>query len=222
MQSDTSTKAHRLRLGAELAILFFALPIGLFFVRREFSRLIIPVLLIAAAAGTMVLLRDPTFDRRRFGMGSRNRGRSLRRCLLLFLVGGTAVSLLTAWLRPDLLFRLPRENPSLWIAVLLLYPLLSVYPQEVIFRALLEHRYRSVLSTTLAFVITSGVTFGLAHLFFANPLAPTMALVGGLMFAYTYHETGSTLMASLEHALWGDLLFTIGLGWYFYGGSVRV
>ena len=222
MRSPTPDKATKIRLALELAILFVALPIALYFVRREFSRLIIPVLLIAAAVGTVVLLRDSSFDRRRLGLGLRDQGPAIRRSLLLFLIGGTAVTLLTVWLRPDLLFRLPRENPTLWIAVLLLYPLLSVYPQELIFRTLLEHRYRDLLSTGTAFVVASGLTFGLAHLFFANPLAPTMTLVGGLMFAYTYHETGSTLIASVEHALWGDLLFTIGLGWYFYGGSVRV
>jgi len=29
-----------------------------------------------------------------------------------------------------------------------------------------------------------------------------------------------SLAAGLEHALWGDLLFTLGLGWYFYTGSI--
>ena len=28
------------------------------------------------------------------------------------------------------------------------------------------------------------------------------------------------IAASLEHALWGNALFTIGWGWYFYAGSI--
>ncbi|MHB1155946.1 MAG: hypothetical protein ACYC26_03800 [Phycisphaerales bacterium] len=36
------------------------------------------------------------------------------------------------------------------------------------------------------------------------------------MFTRTYQRTGSLLLAGIEHALYGDLLFTIGLGHYLY------
>ena len=49
-----------------------------------------------------------------------------------------------------------------------------------------------------------------------------MTAVGGYLFARTYARSESTLMVSLEHALWGDFLFTVGLGWYFWGGSIRM
>jgi membrane protease YdiL (CAAX protease family) len=69
-------------------------------------------------------------------------------------------------------------------------------------------------------VIFSGVAFGLAHAVLANWIAIVLSTLGGLIFAATYARTRSTLMAALEHGLWGDFVFTIGLGWYFYGGSV--
>jgi hypothetical protein len=29
------------------------------------------------------------------------------------------------------------------------------------------------------------------------------------------------LAAGLAHAYFGDMIFSVGLGWYFYGGSAR-
>ena len=43
--------------------------------------------------------------------------------------------------------------------------------------------------------------------------------VGGLMFANTYRRTNSLFLVSLEHALYGNTLFFIGLGWFFWGGA---
>jgi membrane protease YdiL (CAAX protease family) len=103
---------------------------------------------------------------------------------------------------------------------MILYPLLSVYPQELIFRTFFFHRYRQIFRQSWVLILASGLSFGLAHLFFANWIAPTLTLLGGLQFARTYDRTNSTLQAAIEHGLWGDLIFTIGLGWYFYGGSI--
>jgi len=64
------------------------------------------------------------------------------------------------------------------------------------------------------------VAFALAHLFFSNWIAALLSLGGGLLFARTYAHSRSTLLTTVEHGLWGDALFTIGLGWYFYGGSI--
>lgn len=41
------------------------------------------------------------------------------------------------------------------------------------------------------------------------------------LFAYRSPATGSLLLVTLEHALWGNLLFTTGLGWYFSSGSIQ-
>lgn len=205
----------------EMAILFVAFPIGLVFVRQAFSRFIVPTLLITSAVCLVVLWRDPQFERRRLGRGTDFRS-ALAGILRSFLPGALVLGLLTWWLRPDLLFAFPRRDPSLWIVVMLAYPLLSVYPQEILFRTFFFHRYGDALGSTLATVLWSAFVFGLAHLFFANWIAPTLTTIGGYLFARTYQRSGSTLAAALEHALWGDFLFTIGLGWYFWGGSIRL
>jgi membrane protease YdiL (CAAX protease family) len=70
-------------------------------------------------------------------------------------------------------------------------------------------------------VFASALAFALVHLVFRNPIAPPLSLVGGLLFAATYERTGSSLVATIQHALFGCWVFTVGLGWYFYHGATR-
>ncbi|MEM1176893.1 MAG: CPBP family intramembrane glutamic endopeptidase [Acidobacteriota bacterium] len=216
--SDT-LRNQRLRFW-ELWVLFVAFPIGLFFIRDHFARWIVPTLLITSAACSLILLRDPTFDRRRFGLAT-PLGQGLAMILRRFIPGALAITLLLVIFRPELLFSFPRREPFWWAVVMVAYPLLSVYPQEILFRTFFFHRYRHLLTSERIAVLWSAAVFGLAHLFFANWIAPTLTAAGGYLFARTYARTGSTLLVTLEHALWGDFLFTIGLGSYFFGGSIR-
>ena len=39
------------------------------------------------------------------------------------------------------------------------------------------------------------------------------------MFATTYQRYRSLALVCLEHAIYGCLIFTLGLGWYFYGAA---
>ena len=48
------------------------------------------------------------------------------------------------------------------------------------------HRYEPLFGSTRNLIIVSALTFGLAHLFFANLLAPLLSTVGGYIFARTY------------------------------------
>ena len=68
-------------------------------------------------------------------------------------------------------------------------------------------------------VVASAVAFSFAHIIFRNPIAIIFTLVGGLLFAWRYAETGSLFTSSFEHALYGCWMFTIGLGEYFYKGA---
>ena len=44
----------------------------------------------------------------------------------------------------------------------------------------------------------------------------SLATIGGLLFAATYERRRSTLLVSIEHGLYGDFIFTVGLGGLFY------
>ena len=56
---------------------------------------------------------------------------------------------------------------------------------------------------------------------FRNVLSVVLTLVGGWLFARRYQRTRSLLAVSVEHALYGVLAFTVGLGALFYHGAVR-
>jgi hypothetical protein len=141
----------------------------------------------------------------------------LKEILLRFALVAPFLLLFAVWHDPQRLFSLPRERPQVWVLVMLLYPILSVWPQEIIFRTLLFHRYRLILPTTWHYALASAIAFGYAHLVFMNWIAIVLTAGGGLLFAYDYARYRSLGLLWLEHALYGCWLFTIGLGWYFYG-----
>ncbi|RMH64877.1 MAG: CPBP family intramembrane metalloprotease [Bacteroidetes bacterium] len=212
-------RGARRYLVAEFAVLFVGVPLLLVPFRQAFGRFVIPGLVLLGLGCAAVLWRDSRFDRRRlwcrpFG------GAWLRRILRIWLIGGGLLAAgLVLW-RPDLWLRFPREAPGLWLTILVTYPLLSAYPQEIIFRAFLFHRYRALFPGRRRRILVSGLVFGLAHLFFLNGPALVLSSLGGLLFARTYARSGAVLPAAVEHTLWGLLLFTVGLGRYFYGGAI--
>jgi membrane protease YdiL (CAAX protease family) len=70
-------------------------------------------------------------------------------------------------------------------------------------------------------MIVNSICFGLAHLFYGNWVAPILSGLGGLLFCHRYLKSKSLLVVGLEHGLWGDFLFTVGLGWFFYSGAIQ-
>ncbi|MCX7896831.1 MAG: CPBP family intramembrane metalloprotease [Rhodocyclaceae bacterium] len=140
---------------------------------------------------------------------------------LLLLAGGLLLAVLLPWLPfPLAPFALPREQPSLWLAAILLYPLLSAFPQEFIFRVFFFHRYQALGLRPSRMIAASAMSFALAHAQFGNWPAVALSFLGGLLFAYTYARTRSWLLVGAEHGLWGDWLLTLGFAPYFYGGFI--
>ncbi len=180
----------------------------------------IPFLLLVTFACAGVLLIDRNFDRQQLWNVSEVH-LHLPRILALFAVCVVVVGLLVAWRAPEILFGLPRRAPVLWILIMILYPLLSVYPQELVYRTFLFHRYEPVFARPWMRITASAGAFGFLHIVFKNEIAVVMTLVGGFLFARTYEASRSTLLVSIEHALYGCFVFTIGLGAYFYSGAVR-
>ena len=212
-----TARYSRPRLAVEFALIFVGLPLLAGWQGQLLRRWVIPQLLLLAGIFLVLLWRDSSFDRQQMRAVPRDWQRSLLRIAVFFVVGGAAL-LYLAWQSGVDLFFFPRERPLLWVLVVLLYPLLSALPQEVIFRAFVFHRYRSLFPDPRVMMLVSASVFALAHLQLGNLLAPGLTFLGGLLFAYTFSTTRSLPMATLEHALWGDWLFTVGLGVYFYGG----
>lgn len=195
-------------LAAELLILFVLLPISL--VVNYPIAIKAALVLIGFLYITIVLLRvekisfkvKPSIDWKVFW----------KRILQLF-VG--IVLITTAYviiIDSNKLFCVVLNKPLMWIAILGVYTLLSVWPQEIIYRTFFFARYEKLFQNKKLFIFINAILFSLAHLFFRNTLVLVLTFIGGLLFAYTYYKTKSTLLASIEHALYGNWLFTVGMG----------
>ncbi|AXT19816.1 CPBP family intramembrane metalloprotease [Flavobacteriaceae bacterium AU392] len=110
------------------------------------------------------------------------------------------------------LFIVPLTKPKLWIIILFVYSFLSVYPQELIYRTFYFKRYESLFKNENLFIFVNAIVFSLAHIFFKNTLVIILTFIGGILFAITFKQTKSTLLVSIEHALFGCWLFTVGMG----------
>lgn len=200
-------------LAIELSFLFFLLPVLL----RIFlpGRFLLPLLWVAASVCLAWLWRNPHFERSELWSFT-GQGRNLLRVLARFAIAVLIIGVAVALLAPDLLFNLVRARPVLWLMIVLLYPVLSAYPQGIIYRGFFFRRYRHLFRTPSAMLVASAASFAAAHVVFGNVLAVALTLIGGLVFAQTYLRTKSLAVAWLEHALYGCFLFTIGLGSFFY------
>lgn len=143
---------------------------------------------------------------------------SLRSIALQLSTATLALFIFTIIMIPDHLFSLPLQRPGVWVMVMILYPLLSVIPQEILFRSFFFKRYQALFSTQQNLIIINALSFGWVHVILLNWVAVVFSAVGGLIFARTYAKTGSLAATSAEHAIYGCIIFTLGLGRYFYHG----
>ncbi|MEZ4796574.1 MAG: type II CAAX endopeptidase family protein [Flavobacteriaceae bacterium] len=110
------------------------------------------------------------------------------------------------------LFSVVLSKPLLWLAILFIYSVFSVYPQELIFRTFFFQRYETLFSSKTLLIFVNAIVFCLAHLFFRNTLVLVLTFLGGLLFGLTFYKTKSTLFVTIEHAIYGCWLFTVGMG----------
>lgn len=207
-------------LWAECLALFFLAPLLAYFLRHHLAHRAIPLVLVVGVVCTVYLWREKGFDLRCFWCveGLLAQARGILRILLPAL---PVLTILTYLLSQDKLFYFPLARPHAWLMLLVLYPLLAAYPQEVVFRGFFFRRYRTLFPQPWAMVCASGLSFGLAHCWYGNWVAPVISGLGGILFGYRYLHSESLLAVGLEHALWGLALFTVGLGWFFYSGSIN-
>lgn len=204
-------------LALEFCALFLLLPLALYGLNSHLRRFILPLILGAAGLATIYLRGDLTFSPERWGHSKALRV-NLPGILRRFVLGGLVLTLGVSQTLPGDIFHLPRSAPVLWLAILLLYPLLSAFPQEIIFRGFFFQRYQGLFKTDRRMIWSSALAFGWAHLILGRWESVVLSTIAGLLFSWTYARSRSLWTVTLEHGLWGDLAFTIGLGRYFYGG----
>lgn len=226
MRRELSFRQHRcapsdimhlraLSRAAEFALLFVVLPAA-FYLELVPLRKIIALILVTGACG-LILWRDADFNFSRLSYRPPVPG--LPRTLLIrTALVALALLVLTLWMQPDQLFAFPRRRPMIWGIVMILYPFLSALSQEFIYRTFFFHRYRHWFGSGTLMVAVSAASFGFLHIIYDNPWAVLLSLAGGYFFADTYRRSRSLYWATAEHAAYGCLVFTIGLGNFFYEG----
>lgn len=195
----------------EFTLIFVSLPLLGFFLRAYLANWLIPALIILMAVCGMLLLSDPHF--KRFRLTSLGQFSAVKRRLFsFFFLGALFSGMFYGIMNQENWFSLPRNSFNDWLMLLLLYPILSVMPQELIFRTYFFHRYKRIMPSKTVRIIVSASVFALAHIVYANVLAVLLAFLGGLLFSYTYAQSRSTFVCVIEHSLWGLWIFTLGLG----------
>jgi len=201
---------------AEFLVLFVALPVAFCFKLVPLPP--IPALWIMSGYCLFRLVHDPAFDRKQLWNIGAWPGAALQ-MLAIFAVAALLIGAGVYFLAPHTLFNFVRRAPPFWALAMCLYPVLSVYPQGIVYRAFFFERYRTLFPNPVVLIVMSAAVFSFAHIIFRNPIAVGFTLAGGLLFAWRYSTTGSLFTSSFEHALYGCWMFTIGLGEYFYKGA---
>lgn len=202
----------------ECAFLFLGLPLLIKY--RLIPNFPIHYLVVTGIVIFFILRHDASFDSSRlFAWGNYRpflKWILLRDVICLALLG-VAVRLFA----PELLFSLIKQRPGLWAIIMVLYPLVSVYPQELLYRAFFFHRYQPLFGSGWPLLLASALAFGFVHIIFGNWLSVLLCILGGFLFSYTYQQSGSLLLTCLDHSIFGNFIFTIGLGQFFYHGARR-
>jgi membrane protease YdiL (CAAX protease family) len=205
-----------MRLRFEFLVLFVAAPALMATVLPP--RLFGEALIGMVVAGVLLLLTTPGFRWRSLIEGPVVRDWPLT--LAFSALTGVVTAALVMALIPERFLALPRQNPELWLMILLLYPLLSVVPQELFYRALFFERYGGLFPDVRIAIAVNVLCFGLAHAFYGNWPAVLLTTLGGVAFTWAYVQRRSFVLACLLHAVGGQIVFTSGLGIFFYHGAI--
>ncbi|MFQ5567254.1 MAG: type II CAAX prenyl endopeptidase Rce1 family protein [Paracoccaceae bacterium] len=177
-----------------------------------------PVILAFACLALVLLALTPGFSPRELLRGP---VAGQWKLIAAFALAGAALCFgLALALVPERLLELPRHRFGLWLLIMLAYPLLSAAPQELIYRTLFFRRYGALFAGDKLALAANVAVFAFAHLFYMNLLTFGLTAVAGLVFGVVYLRFGSVLLTTVLHGLAGQLVFTSGLGVFFYHGAV--
>lgn len=205
---------------SEFLFLFFLVPFGLYFF--DLFRYFLPILLLFALTCFFYIKKSNSYSKEElFSFKYLNRD-NLKKVIFLFSLSIIPLIIFVYFFAPERLVAFPLEKPIIWLLVMIFYPILSVYPQEIIFRAFIFQRYKTVFANSVGMIFASAIAFGFVHIIFQNFIAIFLSTIGGIIFGYSFLRTRSLILVSFEHAIYGCYVFTIGLGWYFYRGSVGI
>lgn len=192
----------------EFFLFFIVLPVSL---TLQYHILIKAGLVLAGFTYILITLKSTLHISLKVNKGM-NWNAFLKRLGIMFAVIAVITTAFVWFTKPTALFFVPRTNIPLFIGILFVYTFLSVWPQEVIYRTFFFERYASLFKSKPLLIFVNAIAFSLAHLFFRNTLVIVLTFIGGILFGITYLKYRSTTLVSIEHALYGNWLFTVGMG----------
>ena len=192
----------------EFFIIFIIVPVSFTISFPIWIKMIIAVMGFAYVV--FVLLR---VEKNQFKIAQNLNWKSFGKNTFIKLIGiAILTSIFVFFTDKTQFFNVVLSKPLLWVMILFIYSFFSVYPQELIYRTFYFQRYGSLFKNKNTFIFINAIVFSLAHLFFRNSLVIILTFFGGLLFAFTFYKTKSTLLVSIEHAIYGCWLFTVGMG----------
>ncbi len=196
----------------ELIFLFICLPLLMKFNLIPLPRLI--TLLIVFALVLLGSIKRKYLDRRWYKLPTLDKRYWLKMGIIYL---GTFV-FLTAYLYFILgqePFILVRERPHLMLIISVFYPLISAFPQELIYRTYYFERYKEILGPK-ALIITNMLAFSFLHVIYNNLPSLILTLISGFVFTLNYYRKGSLMLVTIEHSILGLIVFFTGMGQFFY------
>ena len=214
--------ARRLRLMLEIGLFFIIGPLliqyAIFGLRLPLFVVLTPVFV----ALILYLLWDDTFAVAREFRRGMELGEA-KSVLVMFAGVGIIVTAFVSQRFPDEFLSLPLNRPVMWSRLMVLYPILSVVAQELIYRTFFFHRYGPLFGNDRwLMILVNAAVFGLGHIIYGSYVSIILTAIFGLLLAWRYQRTRSFWTVWFEHSLYGLLVFTIGLGRYFFTGVVNI
>lgn len=176
-------KANTLWRAAELILFFGGLPLLILYFKE---RALMIALLWGAAVGIYLWLRYRQGVRFVAEWNIAGFRAHVRPVLLRFAVVAPLMLVFMAALHADRLFSFPLERPGRWILVMLLYPMLSVVPQEMIYKTWFFRRYGLLFGDRGGMLFVSALAFGYMHILLGNWAAMAMTGLAGFLMSQTF------------------------------------
>ena len=178
----------------EFFIIFFFIPI---FISFNNSSILVFIFLYLVFFYSLNFLRKDNFDFSK--LKKKVNFNFVLLWTIIFLISGFIYTLI---LDKNLLFKFPANNFEKWLLVVVLYPLFSVLPQEVIFRVFFLRRYKNFLKEKklLKYLINS-IVFSFGHIVFNNFHAVLITFLVSAVFTYAFAKKSFSTLISIQEKI---------------------
>ena len=192
----------------EFFFIFFILPSAIFFL--DSSIIVFLTLYLVFTLSLVILYFDKSFS-----FTSLRKKIDWKFIIIFSLIFLSLSFFYVILVDKDLLFIFPKTNFELWLLVILIYPFLSVIPQEIVYRVFFFQRYFPNERSFYFLTLLNMIVFSYGHIVFNNVHAILITAIVSPIFTYAYLKK-SFFTCIVLHALGGQIIFTLGLGKYFF------